>query len=143
MGYPGHEPEVDMLKLHSRPVEEPTEVLSPDQVLELQAQLPSVYGTEALFHYIVALAETSRRHPDVALGASPRAALSLLRCARARALLDGRTYFTHEDVQALTHAVWGHRLILRPEAEIEGRSVGDVISDLLAKVPVMDSLKKN
>ena len=67
------------------------------------------------------LAEESRKHPDVSLGASPRAALNLLKCARARAVLEGRHYFTHEDVQAIAFGVLGHRLILRPEARLLGR----------------------
>ena len=82
------------------------------------------------------LTEASREHPDVALGASPRAALCLLRCARARALLEGRHYFTHEDVQAVAHGVLCHRIIIRPEAEVEGRRTGDIVKDLLASVPV-------
>jgi MoxR-like ATPase len=62
-----------------------------------------------------------------------------LRCARARALLDGRHYFTHEDVQAVATGVLGHRIIIRPEAEVEGRRPGDVIDDLLASVPVLEA----
>ena len=85
------------------------------------------------------LFRSSRDHPDVALGASPRAALSLLRCARARALLDGRHYCTHEDVQAVALGVLGHRLIVRPEAEVEGKRVADIIGDLLATVPVLQT----
>jgi MoxR-like ATPase len=90
-------------------------------------------------HYIINLAEASRDHADLALGASPRAALCLLRCARARALLDGRHFFTHEDVHAIALGVLGHRLILRPEAEVEGKRVEDVVQDLLDTVPVMES----
>jgi MoxR-like ATPase len=86
----------------------------------------------------VNLAEASRDHPDLALGASPRAALCLLRSARARALLDGRHFFTHEDVQAIALGVLGHRLILRPEAEVEGKRVADVVQDLIGTVPVME-----
>ena len=82
MGYPGHEPEVEMLRLHSRSIVEPQQVFTPESILDLQAQLPSVFAAETLLHYIVQLAEASRRHPDIALGASPRAALCLLRCAR-------------------------------------------------------------
>lgn len=139
MTYPGHDPEVAMLKLHSRPVADIDEVLTPNEVLALQEQLAGVHVTESLYHYIVELAERSREHGDVALGASPRAALSLLKCARARALLDGRTYCTHEDVQRLTLAVLGHRIILRPEAEIEGKYIDDVLNDLLTQVPVMET----
>src|SRR5262249_52937381 len=106
-----------------------------------QRQLPLVHGTDALLHYIVQLAETSREHPDVALGASPRASLCLLRCARARALLDGRHYFTHEDVHAVALGVLGHRLIIRPEAEVEGTQVEAVVHDLLNSVAVLETGK--
>jgi MoxR-like ATPase len=139
MGYPGHAGEIEMLKLHSRPVPEAEPLFSADQILELQAQLPAVYGSDALLDYIVQLAEASREHPDIALGASPRASLCLLRCARARALLDGRHYFTHEDVHAIAHGVLGHRLIIRPEAEVEGKTVADVVQDLLGTVPVLET----
>ena len=139
MGYPGHDAEVKMIKLHSHPAVEVEQVFDADTILEMQNQLVGVHGNEALFHYIVQLAEASRVHPDVALGASPRAALCLLRCARARALLDGRHYFTHEDVQAIALGVLGHRLIIRPEAEVEGKRVADVVRDLLKSVKVMQT----
>ncbi|HEV3143875.1 MAG TPA: MoxR family ATPase [Gemmataceae bacterium] len=138
MGYPGHDFEVRMLKLLSKPIDEPATLFTPEQILAMQAQLPNVYGNDGLLHYIINLAEASREHPDLSLGASPRAALCLLRCARARALIDGRHYFTHEDVQAIALGVLGHRLILRPEAEIEGKRVSDVVDDLLKTVPVME-----
>lgn len=139
MDYPGHDPEVAMLRLHSRPIVEPEQVFTAQSILELQGKLSGVFAAETLLNYIVALAEASRRHPDVALGASPRAALSLLRCARARALLDGRHYCTHEDVQSIAVGVLAHRLIVRPEAEIEGKQVSDVIADVLAQVPVLEA----
>lgn len=137
MGYPGPAQEVQMLKLHSRPILPTTPIFTPELILDLQEQLSGVFAKEELFKYIVDLAEASRKHPDVALGASPRASLCLLRCARARALLEGRTYFTHEDVQAVALGVLGHRLIVKPEAEVEGRSVGDIVQDLLRSVPVV------
>jgi MoxR-like ATPase len=87
--------------------------------------------------YVVDLARLSRQHPDLALGASPRASLSLLQASRARALLLGRRYCTHEDVQAMAPAAWGHRLILKPEAEIEGRTVAGALAQILAQAPVL------
>src|SRR6516165_2495360 len=138
MGYPGHESEVEMLKLHSRPVEEVDQVFHAEMILDIQRQLAAVHGSDALLHYIIDLAEASRRHPDLSLGASPRAALCLLRCARARALLDGRHYFTHEDVHAVAFGVLGHRLIIRPEAEVEGKETRDVIRELLDALPVLE-----
>jgi len=139
MGYPTRQREIEMLHLHSGTVSEPDPLYSAELILKIQQRLPEVHGTEALFQYIVNLAEASRNHPDLALGASPRASLCLLRCARARALLDGRHYFTHEDVQAVAHGVLAHRLIVRPEAEVEGRQAADVIQELLDSVPVMET----
>jgi MoxR-like ATPase len=140
MGYPGFDHEVNLLKLHSKPIVEVQPLFNPEMILDLQRRLPLVYGDESLFEYIVLLAEESRKHPDVSLGASPRAALNLLKCARARAALEGRHYFTHEDVQAIAFGVLAHRLILRPEAEIEGKHVADVIREVLEAVPVLETL---
>ena len=130
-------PELNMLRLHSSPVAEAGQVFDADLILDLQRQLAHVHGDDGLFHYIVDLAEASRNHPNVALGASPRAALCLLRCARPRALLEGRHYFTHEDVHAVAQGVLAHRLIVRPEAEVEGRRVQDIIQELVRSVPVL------
>jgi MoxR-like ATPase len=137
MGYPGHDGEVAMLQLHSGAAKLPSQVFAAEEILDLQAHLSAVYGEEGLLDYIVRLAEASRGHPDVALGASPRASICLLRCARARALLDGRHYFTHEDVHAVAVGVLGHRLIVRPEAEIEGKRTADVVMQLLETVPIL------
>jgi MoxR-like ATPase len=140
MGYPGFKHEVSLLKLHSKPVADVAPMFTPGVILDLQRKLPGVYGAESLYEYICNLAAESRQHPDVALGASPRAALNLLRCARARAVLEGRHFFTHEDVQAVAFGVLGHRLILRPEAEIEGRKVADIVRDILEAVPVLETV---
>jgi MoxR-like ATPase len=137
MGYPGREREVDMLRLLSRAPTIPARILDAATIGRLQALCPRVHGEPALFEYIVDLALASREHPDLMLGASPRGALCLLRCSRAHALLSGRGYFTHLDVQAVAQPVLGHRLILRPEAEIEGRRTRDIVQDLLDQVPVL------
>jgi MoxR-like ATPase len=137
MGYPPRKSEVDLLRIHSRPAAPVEPLFTADQILDIQMRLPEVHATDALLEYIVDLAEASRSHPDLYLGASPRASLNLLRCARARALLDGRHYFTHEDVWAVARPVLGHRLILRPEAEVEGKRSGDVVKELLESVVVL------
>lgn len=140
MGYPGFDHEVSMLKLHGRSHADPPPLFTAESILDLQAKLPAVFAREVLYRYIVELCEVTRSHPDVALGASPRAALNLLKCARARAALLGRHFFTHEDVQAIAYGVLGHRLILRPESEIEGRTVADVVRDVLAQVRVLETV---
>jgi len=140
MGYPGFEHEVNLLKLHGKLIPDPPALFTPESILSMQSKLMNVFARESLYRYIVELAEATRNHPDVSLGASPRAALSLLRCARARAALKGRHFCTHEDVQAIAFGVLGHRVILRPEAEIEGRDVSDVVKDVLAEVKVLESV---
>jgi MoxR-like ATPase len=138
MSYPGHDAEVRMLQVHSRGGVDLQPMFDPETILRMQADLNHIYGKEELLHYIVSLAEESRQHPDVLLGASPRAALCLLRCARARAVLEGRHYFTHADIQEVALGVLGHRIIVRPEAEVEGRHVRDIVQDLLESVPVLE-----
>jgi MoxR-like ATPase len=137
MGYPGPVQEAAMLRLHSQPLAPVQQLFTAELILEIQGKLNHVYGKDELMTYIVDLAEASRQHPDVALGASPRASLCLLKCARARALLEGRPYFTHEDVQRVALGVLGHRLIVRPEAEVEGKNVKDIVRELLDSVPVL------
>lgn len=137
MGYPGRKNEVDLLRMHSHAQVPVERLFTAEDILQVQWRLVQVHGTDALFEYIVDLAEASRQHPDLMLGASPRAALCLLRCARARALLDGRHYFTHEDVQAVAQPVLSHRLIIRPEAEVEGKRTSDVVQELLDTVVVL------
>src|SRR4051812_3522563 len=86
MGYPGRKGEIAMLRLHSAPAGLTEQLFTAEQILDIQWRLSEVHATDALLDYIVDLAEASRQHPDLALGASPRASLCLLRCARARAL---------------------------------------------------------
>ncbi|MBK5224262.1 MAG: hypothetical protein JJE52_15590, partial [Acidimicrobiia bacterium] len=82
------------------------------------------------------LAEATRRHPALALGMSPRATLAWQRGARAAAALAGRSFVVPDDVKALAHAVLGHRLLLTPEAELQGRTTDEAIDDVLRSVPV-------
>src|SRR5579871_2973865 len=139
MGYPQRQDEMAMLRLHSHPVAPAEQLFTAEQILDIQWQVANVHGEDTLLEYIIDLAEASREHPDLALGASPRAALCLLRCARARAMLDGRHYFTHEDVQGVAPGVLAHRLIVRPEAEVEGKQALDVVRELLDTVPVLET----
>ena len=86
--------------------------------------------------YIVDLIEGTRHHPDVMLGASPRSSLFLQRIARSRAAAKGRDYVMPDDVKALAPAVLEHRVSLRPEAQMRGESVSDVIADLMSRTRV-------
>jgi MoxR-like ATPase len=137
VGYPQRDQEVAMLNLHSRPTVTPSSVTNADEILEIQAQLDSVYGTAELQEYIIDLARKSRSHADLVLGASPRAAINLMKAGRAHALMQGRSYLTHDDIQAICLPVLGHRLIMKPEAEMDGRTIADVIRQLIEAVPVL------
>nr|WP_323368679.1 hypothetical protein [Nocardioides sp. dk884] len=82
------------------------------------------------------IARATRRLPSLSLGVSPRGATALLHAARAWAWLTGRDFVTPDDVKALAHATLAHRLGLRPEAELEGVEVGQVLTAALDGVPV-------
>ena len=142
VGYPEREREVDMLELHSRTIPTTTAVTSAAEIVAIQKLLDSVYGTRELQEYIIDLARQSRQHPDLVLGASPRAAINLMKAGRARALLCGRNYLTHEDIQAVCQPVLAHRLIMRPEAEMDGRTIESVIQELIRTVPVLQDGRK-
>jgi len=85
--------------------------------------------------YILALAIASRAAKDVALGVSPRGALALLGAAQAAAVIDGRSFVTPDDVKSVAPLVLAHRIIVRPEAELEGAQADAIIARLLATVP--------
>lgn len=137
VGYPSRDHEVGMLELHSNLAAIPKVVTTAEEILSLQRQLDSVFLTPELQAYIVDLVRESRRHPDLVLGASPRAAINLMKASRANAMLNGRNYVTHEDVQQIAVPVLAHRLILKPEAEMDGQRIIDVIAELVASIPVL------
>lgn len=139
VGYPTKEDEVGMLRLHSRQVADVAPVTNAEEILRIRKAIEDVYVADELREYVVDLIRTSRTHPDLVLGGSPRAAISLLKAARAHCLLNNRGFVTHEDVQAIALPVLGHRIIMQPEAEMAGRQPQQIIDALIARVPVLDS----
>lgn len=137
VGYPAREYEIDMLELHNHPTARLAPVSTVDDLLEFQRQLEHVYTSPEVKAYIIDLARQSRSHADLLLGASPRAAINLMKAGQARALLDGRGFVTHEDIQSVAIPVLGHRLILRPESEMDGSTVEVVVRQLIQAVPVL------
>jgi MoxR-like ATPase len=101
-----------------------------------QAEVRAIRIEPELYGYILALARRSREWPTLTLGASPRAALSLMRVAQAAAAFDGRDYLVPDDVKRAVPPVLRHRVILKPEAELEGFDADRVLADLIAAVPV-------
>jgi MoxR-like ATPase len=138
MGYPGRASELEILERHGShsPLEELEPVADTATVGRLIATAREVYVAPTLRRYIVELTEATRDHPDIYLGASPRASLYLLKAARAAAASLGRDYVVPDDIQDLAVPVLGHRLLLSPEAQMRGAGVEGVLEGLLGRVPI-------
>ncbi len=111
-------------------------VLGPGELARLRATLGQVLLRDELAAYAVDLVRATRGHESVLVGAGPRATQALLLGARARAAVAGRDFATPDDVRGLASAVLGHRLVLRPEFEIEGVTVEEVLARILDQVAV-------
>lgn len=111
-------------------------VAGPQDLLDAAAAVRAVTVTPEVAAYIVDIARATRQSPSLSLGASPRGATALLATSRGWAWLNGRAFVTPDDVKALAHATLAHRLRLRPEAELDGVSVGSVLASAVASVPV-------
>ena len=138
MGYPGRASEIAILDTHGSgtPVTELREVATAADVEIMIAMAQSIHVAPSLKGYIVDLAEATRRRPELDLGVSPRAALGLLRAARARAASQGREYVVPDDIKSIAPPVLEHRLALSPEAQLRGVNRSDVLAEVLAGVPV-------
>jgi MoxR-like ATPase len=138
MGYPNRTSELEILDTHgSRALlDELQPVTDAAEVAALVAMAGEVYVAPSLKSYIVDITEATRVHPDVFLGASPRASLFLLRAARASACSQGREYVIPDDIKNLAVPVLAHRVLLSPEAQMRGSSAEDVLESLLGQVPI-------
>jgi MoxR-like ATPase len=136
LGYPAPAAEAEMLDVHGMRdyVLELDPVTDVAEVLAAQRLVRSVHGSEALRGYVVSVAAATRDHPDVDVGASPRASLMLFRAAKALAALRGRDHVLPDDVQELAPAVVAHRLILGPGANESDRRrvLGEAVEKLSA-----------
>ncbi len=143
VGYPSAEAEAEVLR--SEKDEATVATLSPvmtgDELLDMVEFVKrNVEVAPAIENYIVALCASTRSLPEVRLGVSPRGGLALLRAARVAAAASGRTYVTPDDVKAMAQSTLAHRVILRPDAEIQGRTPNDVVARALQSVPVPRTL---
>ncbi|MCS6826452.1 MAG: MoxR family ATPase [Caldilinea sp.] len=112
-----------------------TPVLTPADLPAIRSAIQAVTVEEGIFAYVTRLANATRRSPDLILGGSPRAAIATLLTAKTHAALHGRTYVTPDDVKAVLLPVYRHRIILRPEAEIEGLDADAVMRRIIGSVP--------
>jgi MoxR-like ATPase len=138
VGYPSRQYELEILDTHASggTLSDVHPVATAEQIQSLVDSVKAIHVAPALKHYLVDLADATRRHPNVALGMSPRATLALQRAARARAAAAGRTYIIPDDIKALADPVLSHRLMLSSDAQLQGINAGKVVADVLGAVPV-------
>ena len=139
VGYPNVEEEKEILhRRHERRQDEVTlgVVTSAEQLLEMRETVETVHVDPDLEGYIATLVHTTRTDRRVAVGASPRGSLAFLKMARAHAALEGREYIIPDDIKRFAEAVLSHRLLLQPEYWMSHQVTGEVIRDVLGKVPV-------
>src|SRR5882757_1229371 len=134
MGYPSPADEKRMLGTYDRPPPPVRPMVGPSDVLDMQALTQEVFVAEELLDYVLGLVAFTRSHPKVYLGASPRAGLALVHASKALALLRGRDYVLPDDVRHLAPLVLGHRIMLTPEAELDGSAGAAVVSEAVDKV---------
>ena len=138
LGYPDAFEEGAILSRFGRenPLDTLESVLSGEDILALQKICRRVFVEPSVAEYLVGLVRATRGHADIRLGASPRASLGLHQAAQALAAVRGRDFVIPDDVKALAVPVLAHRLILKPEARLRGRTEAAVIGELLETVPV-------
>ncbi len=140
--YPEAEQEITILKNHHEGFDPhqlgavQIEQLTPEMLAEARAEVKSVRVEPALFRYIVEIVRRTRDWPAFSIGASPRAAISLMMVAKGHAALEDRDYMIPDDVKAAAMPVLRHRVILRPEAELEGLNHDHVLAEVVASVEV-------
>jgi MoxR-like ATPase len=135
IGYPSHADERQILTnlWREHPITNLSRVVEGQDLSSLQRRVWDVNVDETLQDYIVGLAGATRSHPDLSLGVSPRGSLALLKAAQALAALRGREYVIPEDIKTLVPLTLAHRIILKPEAELRGRTAQLVLEDILEK----------
>src|SRR5688572_1362839 len=138
LGYPQPIEEVLILDEQKRqhPIEEIEEVASTEELRAMQEGVREIYVDSAVSDYIVRLVNSTRSHPDVYLGASPRGSLALYRAGQAYAALSGRDYVIPDDVKALAVPALAHRLIVKTAATVRDVDSGLIVRELLETVPI-------
>ncbi len=137
LDYPSQEEEVDIMRRQiSGESPSVTAITSGEEILVAQKLMNMVYIDDRILKYIRDIVLKTRNHPQIALGCGPRASLVLMKCSKARAAILGREYVTPDDVRALIIPALNHRILLKPEAELEGLDVKSVIKNIVEDIPI-------
>ena len=138
LGYPTIEEELEIIERQqmAHPIETLETVATAQEVMDLQHTIRTIYVDDLVKEYIVNLTNATRSHPDVSLGASPRASLAMYRGGQAVALIRGRDFVLPDDVKELALPMLSHRMIVSPAARMRGVSSPDVVETILEQTPV-------
>ena len=138
MGYPTRSKELEMLDTHGErsTFEDLRPVIHADDIVAMSSIAQHVHVADVVKGYIIDIAEATREEPDLLLGASPRASLFLQRAARTTAVVAGRDYVSPDDVKKILGPVLNHRMIMRPEAQMRGAHVPEILDGIAGTVPV-------
>jgi MoxR-like ATPase len=138
LGYPKPMEEIVILDEQKRmhPIEDIRQVLSVEELRQMQSGVKEIYVDQAVAEYIVRLVTATREHPDVYLGASPRGSIGLYHASQAYAALEGRDYVIPDDIKQLAVAVLAHRLIVKSQASLREVDPDSIVREVLAQVPI-------
>lgn len=138
IGYPDRATTIDILETHSdnTTFDTLTPVIGGTDIIRLGHVAAGIHTSDGARHYLADIIEATRSHPHIALGASPRSALHLLRLSRARAAAAGRDYLAPDDIKAVAIPVLGHRMMLTADAQLAGRTMSDVLAGVLSQVAI-------
>ena len=138
LGYVSAEDEMDILSSQqdSHPLDSLKACLSLDEVHTIYSAVKQVRITDELLRYIIDLVASTRNHPGIQMGASPRASITLMKCSRVLALIRGSDFVTPDLIQELASPVIAHRLALDADAEFSGGSASRIVQEILEQIPV-------
>ena len=136
IGYPTLEKQLQILNAqrYHNPLQDLKTVTDGQNILEIQDYLNSIRMTESVMAYAIRLCEATREHALVELGVSPRGVTSLVKMSRANAILKGRNYVVPEDVQNVFLDVCAHRLVLKPQVQVDGVSAREILEEIMTRV---------
>ena len=138
LGYPDRRHEIAILESQEdhHPIQDLAQVVSAEELIAAQKAVRRIYVDETIKEYIVTLAQATRAHPDVYLGASPRGSLALFQTSRALAALRQRDYVLPDDIKALAVPTLAHRVIISPSARIKNISSETILHEILETIPI-------
>ena len=138
MGYPSLDDEVKIMQMQSdhHPIDDLKSVMLPELILQLQKEVTKIHVEPNVHRYIADIVKLSREHPDLTLGASPRGSIALMKAAQAMALVSGQDYVDPQFIKKMAVPVLAHRIILKSQSRLTGKSSESILKTILEQVKV-------